>query len=59
MEVVDIPLQLLREAPWNPNEADEATLRRLGASIGRFGTVLPLVVRPLDDAYEVIGGNSA
>ena len=57
MEIVDIPLDLLREAPWNPNEADEATLTRLAASLGRFGTVLPLVVRPLDDAYEVIGGN--
>lgn len=57
MEITEVPLELLREAPWNPNEADEATLRRLAASIGRFGTVLPLVVRPLDDAYEVLGGN--
>ena len=57
MEVIDVSVELLREAPWNPNEADEATLRRLAASIGRFGTVLPLVVRPLDDTYEVLGGN--
>jgi len=57
MEIVDVPIELLREASWNPNEADEATLRRLAASLGRFGTVLPLVVRQLDDAYEVIGGN--
>lgn len=57
MEIVEIPIDLLREAPWNPNEADEATLRRLAASIGRFGTVLPLVVRLLDDAYEALGGN--
>jgi ParB family chromosome partitioning protein len=57
MEILDIPLDRLRAAPWNPNEADAATLRRLAASLGRFGTVLPLVVRPLDDAYEVIGGN--
>jgi len=57
MEVRDIPLEQLKEAPWNPNEADEATLRRLAASIGRFGTVLPLVVRPINDYYEVVGGN--
>lgn len=57
MELIDVPLKLLREAPWNPNEADEATLRRLTASIGRFGAVLPLVVRPLGEAFEVIGGN--
>jgi ParB family chromosome partitioning protein len=57
MEVLDLPIEYLLEAPWNPNEADEATLRRLAASIGRFGTVLPLVVRPLADGYEVLGGN--
>ena len=57
MKVTDILLDQLREAPWNPNEADDATMRRLAASIGRFGTVLPLVVRPVADAYEVIGGN--
>ena len=57
MKVTDLLLDQLREAPWNPNEADEATMRRLAASIGRFGTVLPLVVRPLGDAYEVVGGN--
>ncbi len=57
MEIRNIPLEQLREAPWNPNDADEATLRRLAASIGRFGAVLPLVVRPIEDGYEVIGGN--
>jgi ParB family chromosome partitioning protein len=57
VEVRDIPLEQLREAPWNPNEMDEATLRRLANSLGRFGAVLPLVVRPIEDGYEVIGGN--
>ena len=57
MKVTDLLLDQLREAPWNPNEADEATMRRLASSIGRFGTVLPMVVRPMGDAYEVIGGN--
>lgn len=57
MEILDVPLDLLREAPWNPNEADEATLRRLGASLQRFGLVVPLVVRAMGDAYEVLSGN--
>jgi ParB family chromosome partitioning protein len=57
MKVTDVLLDTLREAPWNPNEADEASMRRLAASVGRFGTVLPLVVRPFGDVYEVIGGN--
>ena len=57
MELVHLPLDQLREAPWNPNEADAATLRRLGASLQRFGLVLPLVVRPEGDGYEVLSGN--
>ena len=52
-----MPLDLLREAPWNPNEADDATLRRLGASLQRFGIVVPLVVRSLGDTFEVLSGN--
>ena len=57
MEILEVPVDLLREAPWNPNEADEATLRRLGVSLQRFGIVVPLVVRSLGDAYEVLSGN--
>jgi hypothetical protein len=57
MNVTDLLIDQLQEAPWNPNEADEAPMRRLAASIGRFGTVVALVVRPLGDAYEVIGDN--
>ena len=57
MEVLDVPVDLLREAPWNPNEADEGMLRRLGASLQRFGIVVPLVVRAVGDAYEVLSGN--
>ncbi len=56
-EILEVPLDLLREAPWNPNEADEPTLRRLGASLQRFGIVVPLVVRALGDGYEVLSGN--
>ena len=57
MEVVEIAVDLLREAPWNPNEAGEGMLRRLGASVERFGIVVPLVVRSVGDAFEVLSGN--
>ncbi|MDA8064640.1 MAG: ParB/RepB/Spo0J family partition protein [Thermaerobacter sp.] len=58
MEVTDLPLAQLLPAPWNPNEMDAAALGRLAASIGRFGMVLPLVVRPVSDQrFEVLGGN--
>lgn len=32
-------------------------LRRLGGSVGRFGLVVPLVIRPLADSFEVLFGN--
>ena len=57
MEIRDIPLTFLRKAAWNPNQADARMLARLGASLGRFGVVVPLVVRRLEDAFEVLSGN--
>ena len=57
MDVRDLPIKCLREAPWNPNVLDEAGIQRLRASLGRFGLVQNLVVRPLGEAFEVIGGN--
>ena len=58
MDVTEIPIDRLREAPWNPNRMDESMIGRLKESITRYGVVENLVVRPLDDGtYEVIGGN--
>lgn len=57
MQTVDLPIDSLREAPWNPNQMDGAMLERLRRSIQRFGFLVPLVVRRLPDGtYEVIGG---
>jgi ParB family chromosome partitioning protein len=58
VKVVDIPIEKLKEAPWNPNRMDEGMLRRLRASVEKYGVVHNLVVRPLSkDAYEVLSGN--
>jgi ParB family transcriptional regulator, chromosome partitioning protein len=58
MNFIDIPLDQLREASWNPNQMDEAMLERLRESLRRFDVVTNLVVRPLGGAsYEVISGN--
>ncbi len=57
MDIQEVPVDLLRPAGWNPNEAHDATLRRLGASLRKFGIVVPLVVRAQCDAYEVLSGN--
>jgi ParB family transcriptional regulator, chromosome partitioning protein len=58
MNFIDIPLDQLREASWNPNQMDGAMLERLRESLRRFDVVTNLVVRPLRGAsYEVISGN--
>ena len=58
MQVTDLPLGQLKEAPWNPNRMDEVMRHRLRESIRRFGLVENLVVRPDGaGAYEVLGGN--
>ena len=58
MKVVELPIEQLREASWNPNAMDEAMLGRLRQSIDRFGVVQNLVARTLGDGtYEVLSGN--
>ncbi|MCH7553571.1 MAG: ParB N-terminal domain-containing protein [Chloroflexi bacterium] len=57
MKLHDLPLDLLQEAPWNPNVADHETREKVKRSITRFGVVENLVVRPQGDGYEVLSGN--
>jgi ParB family transcriptional regulator, chromosome partitioning protein len=57
MKVVDVPIEQIHAAGWNPNQMDEAMHSRLRRSIQRFGLVVPLVVRSLgDNSYETLGG---
>jgi ParB family chromosome partitioning protein len=57
MDVTHLPLESITAAPWNANVMDPPMQTRLRASIERFGLVVPLVVRRLDDdRYEAIGG---
>jgi len=66
MQVIDLPLDQLREASWNPNHMDSTMRDRLLESLSRFGLVTNLVVRPLrpgsgpalgETIYEVLSGN--
>jgi len=58
MEMVDLPLSELEEAPWNANTMDKKMLARLRESMRRFGLVENLVVRPKGESrYEVLSGN--
>lgn len=57
MEIIELPLEALKEAPWNANQTDDAMLQRLRSSISKYGLVQNLVVRPIGDEYEVLSGN--
>ena len=58
MRVIELAIESLNEAPWNPNHMDEITLSRLIESLNRYGLVEPLVVRTKEDySYEVLSGN--
>jgi len=58
MKIVELLIEELVEAPWNPNQMDEAMTSRLKESISRYGLVEPLVARPIDNGqYEVLSGN--
>ena len=57
MEVRELPIGSLREALWNSNVLDDAGMTRLRESLRRFGLVQNLVVRPIGDDFEVLGGN--
>jgi ParB family transcriptional regulator, chromosome partitioning protein len=58
MNVIELGLHQLREAPWNPNRMGEDDLARLRNSMQKYGLVQNLVVRPVGpDLYEVLSGN--
>ena len=57
-QILSLPLDQLREAPWNANQMDLPLLAKLKRSVERFGLVGVLVARPLAaDCYEVLSGN--
>ncbi|HZA22805.1 MAG TPA: hypothetical protein VFA32_09420 [Dehalococcoidia bacterium] len=46
MKVIDVPIQQIHQAAWNPNQMDQVMRARLRHSIEHFDLVVPLVVRP-------------
>ena len=57
MEIIVLPIEVLVEADWNANQTDDAVMACLRTSLKQYGLVQNLVVRPLADRYEVLGGN--
>jgi DNA modification methylase len=60
MDVRDLSLDCLDEAPWNANRVPRPILDKIRRSISEFGVVENLVARPQPgqpDRFEVISGN--
>lgn len=58
MNIIDIPLEQLKPAPWNANMMHETMMAHLKESIRRYGLVQNLVVRAIGaGVYEVLSGN--
>jgi ParB family transcriptional regulator, chromosome partitioning protein len=58
MQIVNLPLSHLKEAPWNANIMDLAMQARLRESIRRYGILENLVVRKIENSsFEVLSGN--
>jgi ParB family transcriptional regulator, chromosome partitioning protein len=58
MNIIELPISQLKEAPWNANQMDQATEDKLKESLRNFGLVQPLVVRSVgNSSYEVLSGN--
>lgn len=56
-DVVDVPVGDVRPNPYQPREDfDEAEIATLAASIKRHGLLQPIVVRRVDDGFEVVAG---
>ena len=57
MEVVELPVITIEAPCWNPNAMDDDMVSHLFRSIQRYGFLVPLVVRAMDNGrYETVGG---
>ncbi len=55
--LTEVPIELIRPNPYQPRRAfDEETLEGLSDSIKELGVLQPVLVRALDDGYELIAG---
>lgn len=54
---VDVPVSLLRAAPWNYKEDDEEKEGKLLENIRRNGQIETIAIRRLKNTYEIVNGN--
>lgn len=56
LTVQELGVEKLTPNPWNPNRMSESMRAKLKAYLQREGFVEPLVVRPLGEGYQILGG---
>ncbi len=56
LTVIEIPVEKLTPNPWNPNRMSDEVRAKLKSYIQREGFVEPLVVRPLEGGFQILGG---
>jgi ParB family chromosome partitioning protein len=56
MKVVQVDVDKLVSNPWNVNRMSKAMRAKLTAYLKREGLVEPLIVRPRDGSFEILGG---
>ncbi len=57
MEIIDIPLEKIQRNPYQPrHEFDENELIDLAKSIRAYGLIQPIVVRAVEDGYQIVAG---
>lgn len=55
---LNLPIEVLRPAPTNPNVMDEGAYKGLVRAIRELGFLQPILVRPLEEgAYEIVDGH--
>jgi ParB family chromosome partitioning protein len=56
LTVQEISVEILTPNPWNPNRMSDEMRAKLKAYIRKEGFVEPLIVRPLEKGYQILGG---
>lgn len=55
--VQQIAVKQLRPSPWQPRKRlDEEAITELAASVADKGVLQPIVVRPVEDGFEIVAG---
>jgi len=55
--LVEVPVGAVRPNPYQPRvHFDEESLAELAASVAQIGVLQPILVRPVEDGYELIAG---